>query len=62
MRNHEDRIEIEHQCQEIFGQEIFAAGDFVVSGPLLLLEDGPLVIATKWEPVSAHLLTNTNDL
>ena len=46
MLDYDDRAELERQCQVIF-----AAGDVVVSGGLVLLEDGPLVIGTKWEPV-----------
>ena len=41
-----DRQELERQCQEIFD-----AGDVVLSGPLLLMEDETLVVATRWEPV-----------
>ena len=46
MRDHGDRAELERECQEIFD-----AGDVVVSGPLVFLKDGPLIVATTWEPV-----------
>ena len=29
----------------------FDAGDVVISGPLVLMEDGAMVVATTWEPV-----------
>lgn len=46
VREHRDRAELERQCQEIFD-----AGDVVLSGPMVLMEDEALVVATRWEPV-----------
>ena len=41
-----DRQELERQCQGVFD-----AGDVVVRGPLLLMEDETLVVVTTWEPI-----------
>ena len=46
MLDHCARAALERQCQEIF-----ATGDIVASGGLVLREDGPLLFATTCEPV-----------
>jgi len=45
LKNHGDRPELERQCQQIFD-----AGDVVISGPLVIMKDQVLLVPNRWEP------------